>query len=85
MLLAYVVCAATSLWCAVLLVRGYRREKQALLLWAGLCFAFLFVANMMVIVDFRLAPERDLALTRIIPSLIGMGFLLYGLIWESAE
>lgn len=85
MLLAYIVCSATSLWCAVLLFRGYRREKQALLLWSGLCFVFLFIANMMVIVDVRVVPERDLALTRVIPGLIGMGFLLYGLIWESAE
>jgi hypothetical protein len=85
MLLAYIVCSATSLWCAVLLFRAYRREKQALLLWAGLCFVFLFISNMMVIVDFRLVPERNLALTRVLPALIGMGFLLYGLVWESAE
>lgn len=84
-LFVYLLCAATSVWCAVLLLRGYRREKQPLLLWAGLCFAFLFIGNLMVIVDFRLVPERDLALARVIPSLIGVGFLLYGLVWESAE
>jgi hypothetical protein len=78
-------CAATSLWCAVLLFRGYHREKQRLLLWAGLCFAFLCVGNTMIIIDVRVVPQSNLALARVVPSLIGVVFLLYGLVWESAE
>lgn len=81
----YLGCAATSLWCAILLLRASRRERKGLLLWTGLCFAFLFLGNVMVVVDLSIVPERDLALTRVIPGLVGIGFLLYGLVWESAE
>jgi hypothetical protein len=82
-LLVYVLCAATSLLCAVLLFRGYRRGGVRLLLWSGLCFAWLFVANAMLIVDFRLVHNTNLALARVVPALIGVGFLLYGLVWDS--
>ena len=34
----YVLCALTSLACAVLLLRAYLRRKVRLLLWSGLGF-----------------------------------------------
>ena len=46
-----VLCALTSLACAVLLLRGYFRTRARLLLWTGLCFAGLFINNMLLIVD----------------------------------
>ena len=76
----YVLCALTSLACAVLLLRGYRRTHARLLLWSGLCFVGLFLNNVLLVVDLRVVPEVDLAVIRLLPALIGVGLLLYGLV-----
>ena len=47
----YALCALTSLACAALLLRGYVRSRVRLLLWSGLCFAFLFLNNVLLFVD----------------------------------
>lgn len=79
----YVLCALTSLACAVLLLRGYARSRVRLLLWSGLCFAGLFLNNVLLIVDVRLVPDTDLSIWRTLPALAGLGVLLYGLVWET--
>jgi hypothetical protein len=79
----YVLCALTSLACAVLLVRGYRRSGARLLLWSGVCFAGLALNNAVLFVDFRMLPELDLSLWRTLPALLGIAALMYGLVWES--
>jgi hypothetical protein len=84
-LLVYTLCAVTSFLCAALLLRGYRRSGSRLLLWSGLCFACFCVNNLLLIVDVRMLPERDLSVVRSIPALIGITLLVYGLVWESAE
>ena len=84
-LFVYLLCAMTSLACAVLLLRSYRRSRIRLLLWSGLCFACLCASNVMVIVDVRVVPARDLSVLRIAPSLLGIALLIYGFIWDSAE
>jgi hypothetical protein len=76
-----VLCAVTSLACAVLLLRGYGRTRQRLLLWSGLCFVGLFVNNGLVVLDARIAS--DLSLLRTLPALVGVVLLVYGLVWES--
>jgi hypothetical protein len=76
-----VLCAVTSLACAVLLLRGYGRTRQRLLLWSGLCFGGLFVNNGLVVLDARIAS--DLSLLRTLPALVGVVLLVYGLVWES--
>jgi len=80
--LVYVLCAATSLACAVLLLRGYRQSGARLLLWSGWCFIGLALNNALLFVDLELLPERDLFAVRSIPALVGLMLLLYGLIWE---
>lgn len=82
-LLIYLLCALTSLACAVLLLRGYRRTRQRLLLWSGLCFACFFLNNVLLIIDVEVLPDVDLSLARSLPLLAGMSMLLYGLIWET--
>lgn len=77
----YVLCAATSLACALMLWSGYRRYSERLLFWGSLCFSLLFVNNLMLVVDVNYPPV-DLALWRSIPGLGGISILLYGLIWE---
>lgn len=82
-LVVYALCALTSLVCAGMLLRGYRRSGVRLLLWSGLCFACFALNNFLLIVDERILPARDLSLVRTIPSLVGITLLLYGLIWEA--
>jgi hypothetical protein len=81
--LIYVLCAATSLVCAVMLWRGYRASGARLLKWSSLCFAGLFLNNVLLIIDVRLGTIVDLALWRTVPALVGVVCLLYGLIWDS--
>ena len=79
----YVLCALTSLACAVLLLRGFAASRVRLLLWSGLCFVGLFLNNVLLIVDVRLVAEMDLSVWRSLPALLGVAVLLYGLVWES--
>ena len=73
----------TSLACAVLLLRAYRRMRQRLLLWSGLCFAGLALNNALLVIDTRFVPETDLSLVRTLPALVGVSLLLYGFIWDA--
>ena len=81
----YVLCALTSAACAALLLRGYRRSGHRLLFWSGLCFVALFLNNVMLVLDKVVypGPQLDLSLVRTVFALLGVGTLLYGLIWES--
>ena len=81
--LVYVLCAATSIACAVLLLRGYARSRMRLLFWSGLCFAGLALNNVVLFVDLVLIPSMDLSLVRSGTALIAMLVLLFGLVWES--
>ncbi len=81
----YILCALTSLACAVLLLRGYSRSRMRLLLWSGLCFVALAVSNVVLFVDLVIVPgpEVDLSLWRSSIALLGIATLLYGLIWDA--
>jgi hypothetical protein len=81
--LVYVLCAATALVCAWLLLRAYRRNGPRLLLWSGLCFACLTVSNVVLVVDRVLLPDVNLSTWRLLPSLVGIIVLIYGLIWHN--
>ena len=81
--LVYVLCALTSLACALLLLRGYRQSGARLLAWSGLFFVGLFLNNVLLIIDLRIIPQVNLAVIRLLPALIGVLLLLYGMIWES--
>lgn len=80
--IVYVLCALTSVGCAVLLLRGYRKSGARLLFWAALCFAGLALNNILVFIDERIVPTDDLAVWRSLPALAGVALLVYGLIWE---
>lgn len=77
----YVLCAATSGFCAYLLWRGYRQSGARLLFWSALCFIGFALNNLLLIVDQRVVP--DLLTWRLVPALVGVLLLLYGLIWET--
>lgn len=80
----YILCAITSILCAVLLYRGYRANRTRLLFWASLCFVFLAINNVILYVDLVvLPPQIELFWYRNTAALIGMLLLVFGLTWES--
>ncbi|HEX6084043.1 MAG TPA: DUF5985 family protein [Thermoanaerobaculia bacterium] len=81
--LVYILCAATSALCALLLYRGYRSSRARLLFWSCLCFVGLALNNVLLIIDVRVVPLTDLSTWRLVPAVLGIGALLYGLIWET--
>lgn len=79
----YLLCALTSLACAVLLLRGYQERGVKLLLWSGLAFVGFALGNIMLVVDLVIVPGRDLLLFRSLPVLLGLTVLIYGLVWDT--
>lgn len=79
----YILCALTSLACALLLLRGYRRNRVPLLLWTSFCFFGLALNNTLLFVDLKIVPSVDLSVWRSIPALAGVAFLIYGLVWKT--
>jgi hypothetical protein len=79
----YVLCAITSCLCAVLLLRGFLASRTRLLLWSGLCFCFLAANNVLLVFDKVIVTGTDLQLARSVTGAVGVGVLLYGLIWET--
>ena len=81
--LIYTLCMLTSIMCAFLLFRTYRKRHITLLLWCGLFFAIQALSDVVLIVDKLIVPETDLSLYRYGIALIAVGFLLYGLIMRT--
>lgn len=81
--IVYVLCAATSFLCAAMLWRGYGRSGARLLFWSALCFIGFALNNLLLIVDLHVLPQIDLSTLRVVPALIGVLLLLYGLVWET--
>ena len=80
----YVLCALTSLACAILLWRGYRRSTVRLLFWSALCFVGLALNNTLLFVDLVVFPAAiDLSIWRKLPAVLGVSLLLYGLVTDS--
>lgn len=79
----FLLAALTCLACTALLYRGWRRTGERLLLWSTLCFILLSVNNVLLLVDLPVFTEVDLRPYRLVAALAGLGFLLYGFIWEA--
>ncbi len=84
--LTYLLCAATSVLCAVLLLRGYLRTRTRLLMWSTLCFIGLALNNILLFLDLVVfpGPDIDLRLERSGSALISLALLVIGLIWEAS-
>jgi hypothetical protein len=79
----YILGTLMALACAILLLRGYLRGRQKLLLWSSLCFFGLAISNFLVFIDLILLPAQiDLYPLRLATAAAAMLLLLYGLIWE---
>jgi hypothetical protein len=80
----YVVCALTSLVCAVLLLRAWLQSRTTLLLWSALCFAGLTLNNALLVVDRIVLPTTvDLTTARLAVATASVALLVVGLVWES--
>lgn len=79
----YLLGSLVTLLCAVLLLRGFVRVRQRLLLWSGLCFAGLTVSNLLLFVDLVVIQQFDLYILRLMTAAGAMLLMLYGLIFES--
>ena len=79
----YILCAATSIACAVLLLRAYGRTGARLLLCSGLCFAFLGLNNVLLFLDLAVFGNVDLRPFRHATALAGLLLLVWGLVWDA--
>lgn len=79
----FLLCAVTSLACAVLLLRGYAQSRVRLLLWSSLCFVGLAVNNALLVLDKMVFPGRELLLFRNLSGFLALALLVYGLVWDS--
>ena len=79
----YLLCAAMSLLCAVLLLRGYRQSRARLLFWSAMCFVGLTANNLLLFVDLIVLPTADLSWFRTATALGSLVVLVGGLVWES--
>ena len=79
----YTLCLITSALCAYLLFRAYRSSRTNLLIWSALCFILLALNNLVVLIDVYVFLELDLTPLRLVTSLLAVGVLLYGFIWET--
>lgn len=81
--LVYILCAATSTLCAFMLLKSFVQTKTRLLLWSGICFSLLALANAVLYVDLLVIPQVDLSPLRNFLTAVGSIILLFGLIWET--
>jgi hypothetical protein len=83
----YILCFLTSAACAWLLGRSYRRSGAPLLLWSSICFFFLALNNLVLVLDLVVlpSPEVDLRLPRLLLALAASCSLLFGFIYKIEE
>lgn len=76
--LAVATCAA----CAALLFRNHARTPRRFLFWSGLCFVFLTLNNVLLLLDL-VVLERDLRLLRHAAALPALVCMIFGLLPEA--
>lgn len=81
--LVYLLGALVTCLCATLLLRGFIRSRNRLLLWSGLCFAGLTISNTLLFLDLHLLTDVDLYMWRLATAAAAMVLLVYGLVFES--
>ena len=81
----YILCFLTSAACAWLLGRSYQKSRAPLLLWSSVCFVFLALNNLVLVLDLLVLPTLDLRLLRLVLALAASCSLLFGFIWKIRE
>lgn len=82
--IVYLLCAAMSIGCAVMLFRGHLKSPSQLLFWSAACFGFLALNNVILVVDLIILPDVnfDGVWWRNLMGATAGSVLLFGLIWE---
>ena len=81
--IVYVLCFLTSAACAWLLGRSFARSGTRLLLWSSICFGFLALNNLAVVLDLVVFPTAiDLRLVRLALAFAAVVSLIWGFVWE---
>jgi hypothetical protein len=80
--LIYGLCTVLSLSIAVMLWRQQRRVPTRMIYWTALCFTGLALSNLLLVIDKLVFPELDLRVLRNSVSLLSIGLLLFGLVYE---
>jgi len=83
--LVYSLCFLACCLCAFLLVRAYLVARARLLFWSASCFILLAVNALLVILDIVVFPDVDFGLWRPAISLVAVGVLLFGFVWDLEE
>jgi hypothetical protein len=81
----YILCFLTSAASAWLLGRSYSLSRTPLLLWSSICFVFLALNNLALVLDLVVLPAFDLKLLRLLLALAASCSLLFGFIWKIEE
>ena len=83
----YVLCFLTSAACAWLLGRSYLANRTPLLLWSSICFIFLSLNNLALVLDLVVwpSPQVDIRLPRLLLALAAAVSLIWGFVWEVEE
>jgi len=80
--LIYGLCTILSLAIAVMLWRQHRRMPTRMIYWTALCFSGLALSNLVLVLDKLVFPDLDLRVLRHSISLLSIGLLLFGLVYE---
>jgi hypothetical protein len=78
--LVYILCAVTSLGCALLLLRGSLQSRNGLLFWSSLCFFAMTANNLLQYVNFIVFPDVDILIIARLSAALGIVLLNIGLI-----
>jgi hypothetical protein len=78
----YILCALTSLACALLLLRSWHRTRAPVLFWSSLCFVGLMLNNVLLVLDKIVVPNVDLSLVTKVPAVIGLGVFFFSLVLD---
>ena len=79
----YVLCAITSAFCALLLLRGWLGSRSGLLMWSAACFGLLTANNVLLVADRLIWAGTDLSLARGVTGLAALVVLVAGLAWDT--
>jgi hypothetical protein len=83
--IVYLLCFVTSLACAWMLGRSFFRTGTRLLLWSAICFGFLALNNLVLVLDLVVWPDLDLRLARLLLALAAASSLIWGFVWDVEE
>jgi hypothetical protein len=84
--IVYLLCFVTSSACAFLLGRSYSKTRARLLLWSAICFLFLAINNLLLVIDLVFLPiDVDLRFARLITALFATCVLLFGFVCDLEE